>query len=87
MPSGMGTQEEGSELSAPQHQCREQRYQTLCQALWEVLAKGEAAHRPGGGRRRGAGQGHHLLDGQPELEPVQGIADPDLPLDLRVRQG
>lgn len=35
-----------------------------------VLDEGEATHGPGGGWGRGAGQRHHLLDGQPELEPV-----------------
>lgn len=47
----------------------------------------ELPYRPWGGRGRGAGQGHDFLDGQAELEPVQGIADADLPLDFRVRQG
>ena len=37
------------------------------------------------GRRR-TGEGDHFLDGQAEFEPVQGVADADLPLDLRVRQ-
>ena len=40
--------------------------------------------RHGVGRRRGAGQRHHLLNGQPQLEPVQRVADPDLTLDLGV---
>lgn len=44
-------------------------------------------YRPWGGRGRGAGQGHDFLDGQAELEPVQGIADANFPLDFRVRQG
>lgn len=52
-----------------------------------VLGEGEATHSPGGGRGRGAGQRHHLLDSQPELEPVQGIADANFPLDLCVREG
>lgn len=50
-----------------------------------ILGEGEATHSPGGGRGRGAGQRHHLLDGQPELEPVQGIADANFSLDLCVR--
>jgi len=43
-------------------------------------------YRSGGGRGRGAGEGHDLLDGQAQLEAVQGVADADLPLDLCVRQ-
>lgn len=39
---------------------------------------------PGGGGGRGRGEGDHLLDGQPQLEPVQGVADPNLALDLGV---
>lgn len=35
-----------------------------------ILDEREATHSPGGGRGGGAGQRHHLLDGQPELEPV-----------------
>ena len=46
-----------------------------------------AAYRSGRGRGGGAGQGHDLLDGQPQLQPVQRVADADLTLDLRVRQG
>lgn len=38
------------------------------------------------GRGRGAGERDHFLDSQAELEAVQGVADPDLPLDFRVRQ-
>lgn len=38
------------------------------------------------GRRGGTGEGNHFLDGQAELEPVQGVADADLSLDLRVWQ-
>ena len=41
-------------------------------------------HGSGGGWCGGAGEGHHLLDGQAQLEAVQGVADADLPLDLRV---
>lgn len=44
-------------------------------------------YRPGRGGRRRAGQGHDLLDGEAQLQPVQRVADADLPLDLRVRQG
>lgn len=44
------------------------------------------SHRTGAGRRRRAGEGHHLLDGQPQLEAVKRVADADLPLDLGVRQ-
>ena len=43
---------------------------------------GEGGPRGGGGR--GRGEAHHLLDGQPQLEPVQRVADPDLALDLGV---
>lgn len=41
-------------------------------------------HSAGGGGCRGRREGHHLLNGKAQLEPVQGIADADLPLDLRV---
>lgn len=34
----------------------------------------------------GTRQGHHLLDGQAELEPVQRVADANLPLNLCVWQ-
>ena len=34
-----------------------------------------------------AGQGHALLDRQPQLQLVQRVADADLTLDLRVQQG
>lgn len=44
------------------------------------------SHRASAGRSRRAGQRHHLLDGEPQLQPVQRVADADLPLDLRVRQ-
>lgn len=44
------------------------------------------SHGARAGRRRWAGERHHLLDGKPQLEAVQGVADADLPLDLRVRQ-
>ena len=43
-------------------------------------------YRSGGGRGRGAGEGHDLLDGEPQLEAVQRVADANLTLDLRVRQ-
>lgn len=43
-------------------------------------------HRASAGRRRRAGEGHHLLDGQPQFEAVKRVTDADLPLDLRVRQ-
>lgn len=44
-------------------------------------------HRSGRGRGGGAGQGHDLLDRQPQLQQVQRVADADLTLDLRVQQG
>lgn len=44
-------------------------------------------HGSGGGGGRRAGKRDHFLDGQTKLEPVQRVADADLPLDLRVGQG
>lgn len=44
------------------------------------------SHRASAGWGRRAGEGHHLLDGQPQFEAVQRVADADLPLDLRVGQ-
>ena len=44
-------------------------------------------HRSGRGRGGGAGQGHDLLDRQPQLQQVQRVADADLTLDLHVQQG
>ena len=32
----------------------------------------------------GTGKGDHLLDGQPQLESMKRVGDPDLPLDLSV---
>jgi len=43
-------------------------------------------YRSGGKWCRWAGEGHHLLDGQAEFEPVQRVADANLPLNLCVRQ-
>lgn len=43
-------------------------------------------YRSGGQRGGGAGERHHFLDGQAEFEPVQRVADANLPLDLCVRQ-
>lgn len=44
------------------------------------------AHRASAGWGRRAGEGHHLLDGQPQFEAVQRVTDADLPLDLCVGQ-
>lgn len=44
------------------------------------------SHRAGAGRSRRAGEGHHLLDGQPQFEAVQRVTDADLPLDFGVGQ-
>lgn len=44
------------------------------------------AHRASAGRGRRAGEGYHLLDGQTQFEPVQRVADANLPLDLCVGQ-
>lgn len=44
------------------------------------------SHGASAGRGGGAGEGHHLLDGQPQFEAVQRVTDADLPLDLCVRQ-
>lgn len=41
-------------------------------------------YRSGSERGRGAGERDHLLDGQAEFEPVQRVADANLPLDLCV---
>ena len=40
----------------------------------------------GGGGGRGRGEADHLLDGEPQLEAVQRVADADLALDLGVGQ-
>ena len=44
------------------------------------------SHRASAGRGRGAGEGDHLLDGQPQFEAVKRVTDADLPLDLCIRQ-
>ena len=43
-------------------------------------------YRASARRCRRTSEGDHFLDGQAEFEPVQRVADADLPLDLRVRQ-
>lgn len=45
------------------------------------------SHRASAGRGGRAGEGHHLLDGQPQFEAVKRVTDADLPLDLGVGQG
>lgn len=82
---GMGIT--GQDPGLPSSQDHWETWQHYCGASGNVLGEGQATHSPGSGRGRGAGQRHHLLDGQPELEAVQGIADANLPLDLCVRQG
>jgi len=46
-----------------------------------------SAYRPWGGWCWGARERDHLLDGQTQLQAMQGIADANLPLDFSVRQG
>ncbi len=53
-------------------------YVSACECVW---AYGACA-----GRGRGAGQGHHLLNGQSQFEAVQRVTDADLSLDLCVWQ-
>ena len=51
-----------------------------------ILVVGLLFYRSGGERCRGAGEGHHLLDGQPQFEAVKRVTDANLPLDLCVGQ-
>ncbi len=53
--------------------------------MLNVCAVAES-HRASAGWRRWAGEGHHLLDGQPQFEAVKRVTNADLPLDFCVRQ-
>lgn len=63
----------------------ERREPRVADPLVVHVAEGQGSPRSLGRRRRG--QRHHLLYGEPELEPMERVADADLALDLRVAQG